>query len=192
MRRADSQQMLDRTQDESAARQDFLNAMARVATSVAVVATDGPAGCFGVTVSAFASVSADPPMVLVCINRRSPVVGAIGINGVMTLNILGAGQSAIADVFAGRSLQHKPFDFSCAEWGDGGLEGARHLNDAAVSLHVAITTVQEVETHAVILGRVIATCLSGTEPLIYAQSRYGRPAFLAAGEAPAPTFVQST
>jgi flavin reductase (DIM6/NTAB) family NADH-FMN oxidoreductase RutF len=156
--------------DSATARRDFLHAMAQVATSVAVVTTDGPAGRFGVTVSAFASVSADPPTVLVCINRRSPVVGAIAINGSMTLNILAADQSAIADTFAGRSQNHKPFDFACAEW----LEGGLHLRDAVVSLHAVVTTVQEVETHAVILGRVMSTCLSPTEPLIYARSRYGR------------------
>ncbi len=163
----------------SAPRQDFLNAMGRAATSVAVVATDGPAGCFGVTVSAFASVSADPPMILVCINRRSPVVGAIGGNGSFTLNILGSGQSLIADVFAGRSGHLRPFDFSCAEWVTGGSPGACHLSDAAASLHAVITMVQEVETHAVIIGRVIATRLSATEPLIYSRSRYGHPVFQA-------------
>jgi len=168
--------------EPSAPRQDFLNAMGRAATSVAVVATEGPAGCFGVTVSAFASVSADPPIILVCINRRSPVVAAIGINGSMTINILASGQSAIADVFAGRSRHQKLFDFSCAEWASGERPGARHLVDAAASLHAVITSVQEVETHALILGRVTATRLSATEPLIYSQSRYGRPVFHLADE----------
>ncbi len=161
----------DAATETASARQDFLRAMAQVATSVAVVTTDGPAGRYGVTVSAFASVSADPPTVLVCINRRSPVVGAIAVNGSMTLNILASHQSAIADTFAGRSQNHKPFDFACAEW----LEGGLHLRNAVVSLCAAVTTVQEVETHAIILGRVMSTCLSPTEPLIYARSSYGRP-----------------
>jgi flavin reductase len=157
------------------ARQDFLNAMAGVATSVAVVATDGPAGCFGVTVSAFASVSADPPMILVCINRRSPVVGAIGVNGSMTLNILASHQSVVAEVFAGRSTQHRKFDFSCAQWGDCGRAGARHLHDAAVSLHAHVSMVQNVETHAIVLGKVVSALRSGNDPLIYTQGRFGKP-----------------
>lgn len=156
-------------------RQDFLDAMAGVATSVAVVATDGPAGCFGVTVSAFASVSADPPMILVCINRRSPVVGAIRVNGSMTLNILASNQSAIADVFAGRSTQHRSFDFSCAEWEDYGRNGARHLCDAAVSLHAHVSMVQDAETHVIVLGKVVSASRSGNAPLIYTRGRYGKP-----------------
>jgi flavin reductase (DIM6/NTAB) family NADH-FMN oxidoreductase RutF len=156
-------------------RQDFLDAMAGVATSVGVVTTDGPAGCFGVTVSAFASVSADPPMILVCINRRSPVVGAIGVNGSMTLNILASDQSAIADVFAGRSTQQRSFDFSCAAWDDYGRAGARHLCGAAVSLHANVSMVQDVETHVIVLGRVVSASRSGNDPLIYTRGRYGKP-----------------
>jgi flavin reductase len=157
------------------ARQDFLDAMAGVATSVAVVATDGPAGCFGMTVSAFASVSADPPMILVCINRRSPVVGAIRVNGSMTLNILASHQSAIAEVFAGRSTQHRKFDFSCAAWDDCGRNGARHLCDAAVSLHAHVSMVQDVETHVIVLGKVVSASRSGNDPLIYTRGRFGKP-----------------
>ena len=51
----------------------FVEGMRGAVTGVNIVTTDGAAGRFGVTVSAFSSVSAEPPMVLVCINQRSPV-----------------------------------------------------------------------------------------------------------------------
>ena len=96
--------------------------MAEAATSVTLVTTDGPAGRFGVTVSAFASVSADPPMLLACINRKSPAAAAIAANGGYCVNVLSAAQSFLADVFAGRSERFAPYDFGSADWqrADGG------------------------------------------------------------------------
>ena len=59
------------------ASQDFRAAMGLAATGVSVVTTDGPSGRFGLTVSAVSSVSADPPLVLICINRKSPAIAAL-------------------------------------------------------------------------------------------------------------------
>src|ERR1700752_1253507 len=97
-------------------RDAFIEAMRRAATGVTLVTTDGPAGRFGVTVSAFASVSADPPMLLACINRKSPAAAAIAANGGFCVNVLTAAQSFLADVFAGRSERYAPYDFTCADW----------------------------------------------------------------------------
>src|SRR5436190_4986272 len=58
-------------------RAEFVDAMSRAATGVTVVTSDGIAGRFGQTVSAMCSVSADPPTLLVCINRKSPICDAI-------------------------------------------------------------------------------------------------------------------
>ena len=61
--------------------EDFVAAMGLAATGVSVVTTDGPAGRFGLTVSAVSSVSAEPPLVLVCINRKSPAMAAVEAPG---------------------------------------------------------------------------------------------------------------
>ena len=64
---------------------DFVAAMRANVTAVNLVTTDGAAGRFGLTVSAVSSVSAEPPLILACLNRRSPAVSAIGRNGVTVL-----------------------------------------------------------------------------------------------------------
>jgi flavin reductase (DIM6/NTAB) family NADH-FMN oxidoreductase RutF len=162
------------TPETPALRDAFVGAMRRVATSVAVVTTDGPYGRFGVTVSAVASVSADPPMILVCINRRSPAVQAIEKNGALTVNLLSAEQSIIAEVFAGIAPGHPPFDFACAQWTDNGVDGAQHLQNAAASLHAAVDAVHQLGTHAVISARVVVAHSTDVEPLVYVRRRYGR------------------
>ncbi|HUA24889.1 MAG TPA: flavin reductase family protein [Steroidobacteraceae bacterium] len=155
-------------------RDSFIQAMRGVATSVSVVATDGPFGRFGVTVSAVASVSADPPMVLVCIHRRSPAVRAIEKNGSLTINLLSSEQSSIADVFAGLASARTPFDFACAQWSDNGVAGAQHLENAAASLHASVEAVHQYGTHAVIIARVLAARSTDIEPLVYVRRSYGR------------------
>jgi flavin reductase (DIM6/NTAB) family NADH-FMN oxidoreductase RutF len=61
-------------------RERFVAAMGVVASPVAVVATAGPGGRCGRTVTSVCSVSADPPTLLVCINRRSPACQTISMN----------------------------------------------------------------------------------------------------------------
>ena len=56
----------------SSERDMFVAAMGHVAAPVAVITTDGPAGRFGITVSSVTSASADPPMMMACINPPSP------------------------------------------------------------------------------------------------------------------------
>jgi flavin reductase (DIM6/NTAB) family NADH-FMN oxidoreductase RutF len=83
-------------------RDGFLRAMRRVANSVTVVTTDGSAGCHGATVSAFASVSADPPMILVCLRSGSRIAEAVASNWSLCVNVLPQDRSDLANRFAGR------------------------------------------------------------------------------------------
>lgn len=157
------------------ARGTFVQAMAAAATGVTLVTTDGPAGRFGVTVSAFASVSADPPMVLACINRKSPAAAAILANGTFCVNLLSAAQSFLADVFAGRSERFRPYDFACADWrrAEG---GAWRLGDAVSAFACALDRDVEAATHQVLFGRVLATHrdpVCDAPSLIYTRRSYG-------------------
>ena len=137
------------------ARRSFLEAMAEAATGVTLVTSDGPAGRFGVTVSAFASVSADPPMLLACINRKSPAAAAIAANGGFCVNVLTAAQSFLADVFAGRSDRYAPYDFTCADWQR--TEGGWRLTDAVASFACALDREVAAGSHQILIGHVLAT-----------------------------------
>ena len=151
----------------------FLQAMAEAATSVTLVTTDGPAGRFGVTVSAFASVSADPPMLLACINRKSPAAAAISANGGFCVNVLSAAQSFLADVFAGRSERFPPYDFTCADWMR--AEGGWRLCDAVATFDCVLDRDVPAGSHQVLIGRVLAThrsALPDMSSLVYSRRAY--------------------
>ena len=84
-------------------RDAFLAAMRQVAATVTVVTTDGLAGRAGATVSAFSSLSADPPSVLVCLRTDSRIARAVIENGAFCVNVLAEDAVEVARAFAGPS-----------------------------------------------------------------------------------------
>jgi flavin reductase len=152
----------------------FLEAMREAVTGVTVVTTDGAHGRWGQTVSAMCSVSADPPLLLACVNRRSPLAVAIEANGVFCVNVLTAAQAAVADTFAGRPAAGTPFDFGCAAW-ERAQTGAPLLAGALVRFDCELSSCVDAGTHTIFIGSVVAADTSPGAPLIYTRRAYARP-----------------
>jgi flavin reductase (DIM6/NTAB) family NADH-FMN oxidoreductase RutF len=155
----------------------FIQAMGRAVSGVTVVATDGKAGRFAVTVSAMSSVSAEPPLVLACIRRGSPANRAIRANRVFAISVLADCQAHVSDNFAGRPRQGAPFDFSIGDW-RAEVTGAPCLDGAAASFDCALWSCHEAGSHTIFIGRVLAAGESEAAPLLYTGRSYGRPATL--------------
>lgn len=164
---------LDDAVDPRTLRADFVAAMGNAATGVTVVATDGSAGRFAQTVSAMSSVSADPPSLLVCVNRRSPLADAAARNGVFSVNVLAVDQARVSDVFAGRAADGcAPYDFGCARWlplhtGAPALAGASAVFDCRLATH------HEHGTHRILIGEVLASSVTDAAPLVHHARAYG-------------------
>lgn len=155
---------------------EFVTAMGRAVNGVSVVATDGEAGRWGLTVSAVVSVSADPALLLVCINRRSPLLNALINNEIFSVNLLSVRQREIANTFAGRSANGVAFDFSCAEWHPA-KTGAPLLCDAAAAFDCLLYESHDVGTHRICIGQVVATRGLDVAPLLYSARQYGQPQY---------------
>jgi len=84
-------------------RRNFIDSMSRTVNGVSIVSTDGPQGRYGLTINSMTSVSAEPPLLLVCVNRASVAHDAIRDNGRFMVNVLTASQQRIAECFAGSS-----------------------------------------------------------------------------------------
>lgn len=157
-------------------RDKFLAGMASAAATVNVVTTDGPAGRFGVTVSAMSSVSADGdrPTLLVCVHHASAAAAAIRANGVFCVNVLRESQASISDCFAGRIKTGDGDKFSCATFVPQ-RSGAPRVDDALVAFDCHLVSEVRVGTHHVFFGEVSDLVLSGPgSPLLYANRAYGR------------------
>lgn len=153
-------------------RRVFLDAMRQVATSVTIVPTEGPAGRHGATVSAIASVSADPPTVLVCLRSSSRIGLAVPINRNFTVNVLPEGAHDVARVFAGTldTTSGDRFDEIRLEPMPGyaaGIQGASY-----VACSVIRSIVQH--THTIVVGHVANVATVRWPPLVYHEAGYGR------------------
>jgi flavin reductase len=158
----------------SAHRSRFVTAMARIFSAVTIVSTDGPGGLAAVTVSSVTSASADPPLVLACIHRRSPVNAAIHVNGVFCVNILALGQEHLSDCFAGRPRDGTAFDFARAEW-TAQKTGSPILQGSVAAFDCVLQSSHGAGTHTIFFGRVLEVVEGEATPLIYGYRSYARP-----------------
>jgi len=156
--------------------QAFIDAMSRAVSGVSVVTTDGSLGRFGLTVSSMVSVSANPPMLLVCINSKSAAHDAIRGNGTFTINVLGARHRDVAATFSGSSEFGEPYTFDQRHWALSG--SAPRLRLAAACFECDLESALTFGSHSIIVGRVRHSLGGDETPLLYTGRSFGRPAFL--------------
>ena len=155
--------------------EQYTSAMRKVATGVTVVGTGGRTEWLAQTVSAMCSVSAHPPLVLVCLNDRSPVNEAIGVNGMFSVSVLTTRHDHVADTFAGRPWPGKDrHDFTCGVW-EAAPSGSPRLADALAAFDCTVESSTRAGSHLVHIGRVQHVTHREGDPLVYADRTYGRP-----------------
>ena len=149
---------------------DFKSALQLWASGVTVVTTQSEKfGVQGMTVSAFSSVSVDPPQILVCINDRADTGDGIDESQCFAVNVLTTEQLETSNQFAGGTSQQQRF--ANADW-SAGVTGAPLLNNSLMTLDCTVVEKVRAGTHWIIIGEVQACeCRSG-EPLLYYRSAY--------------------
>ena len=152
----------------------FREAMSRLGAAVHVITTAGPGGKTGATATAVCSVSDAPPMLLMCLNRRSQTNPAVVENGVFCVNTLGDGGAEIADIFAGRTGVSGSDRFGSGDWTV--LTTASPVLASAVAVFdCRIVEVRSVGSHNVFFGAVEAVRLGPGGPvLVYHDRAYKR------------------
>ena len=150
----------------------FREAMSRVAGAVHIVTTAGSAGLGGITASAVSSITVEPPMMLLCINKTSPSAARMMKNGVFCINTLAAADQPLSDIFAGRTDQHLEERFASGAWTKL-VTGAPVLSTALAAFDCRFVEAKEVTTHLIVMGVVEAVVHvpEGTA-LLYAHRKY--------------------
>ncbi len=155
------------TENTSASRQNFREAMSRLGAAVNIITTTGPEGDSGFTASAVCSVTDDPPTLLVCVNKTASQHDAILAAGFLCVNVLAHEHQELSPIFAGAGNMAMAERFAHAQW----LRlatGAPVLERATAAFDCTIGQVVEVGTHSVIFCAVRAIHLGGTASgLIY-------------------------
>ncbi len=150
-------------------------------TGVTVVTTTDAAGRpIGFTANSFTSVSLDPPLLLVCLARRSHNYATLTQAKGFAVNILAEDQEAVSNTFA------RPSDdrFASVAWTPG-PQGAPILDGASAWFDCTTHEIVEAGDHAILLGRVAAFADAGTTGLGYARGAYVKPGLAGAAIAAA-------
>ncbi|MDP5182540.1 flavin reductase family protein [Blastococcus sp. BMG 814] len=151
----------------------FREVMAGVATPVSVVTSMADGLPHGSTVSAFTSLSMDPPMVLVSLDRNSGLLALIRQAGRFGINILGATQSSVALAFAKKG---GPGKFNGMRWNVD--HGVPRLPGAPGWLACTVAEMVDGGDHVVVLGNVAVAETAAGEPLTYHGRAFGTHAVL--------------
>lgn len=150
-------------------KESFCDVLQHWASGVTVVTTRSGDKMHGMTVSAFSSVSADPPLVLVCANQASITHEVIQEGGLFTVNILAAHQKDVSNVFA--SVEKEDVRLEHVSWSEGET-GAPLIDEALACLECKVTNAHQAGSHTIYVGRVEAVHTSVAEPLLYYRGGY--------------------
>lgn len=148
----------------------FKAALRRWASGVAIVTTRAGDRELGMTVSAFSSVSLDPPLVLVCADKKTHTNPLIAEGGVFAVNLLADDQWELSNRFATQGNEAVRFDgIACRR----GPSGARWLPDTLAVLDCRVVSAHDAGDHVIYLGEVLAAEVDSTrDPLVYYESGY--------------------
>ncbi|NEA43831.1 flavin reductase family protein [Streptomyces sp. SID11385] len=147
---------------------DFKDAMAALCSPVTVVTARRADGSpCGVTVSAFASLSLDPPMVTIALDRRSSLLPAVRATGRLGVCLLGADDHQLALTFATSGTDR----FAAVRWHH--ENGLPRLSEAPVWLECEATTLVEGGDHVLVLATVRAAGTRQAPTLAYQNRRFG-------------------
>jgi flavin reductase len=164
------------SEPQPVSRDAFLSAMRQAASPVCVVTTQLDGQRMALTISSFLSVSADPPLVSVCINRNSRMCAAITDTGGFGVHLLAHDQAHVADTFAGRPRAGgEAYDFSCVEWAGAGARKEPAMVGVSVSAECAVVSSTDAGTHRLFIAEVKNLVTSERRPLIFWNRVYGFP-----------------
>ena len=150
----------------------FTTGMRLVASSVSIIATDRDGERRGLTATAMCALAADPPLLLVCVNRKVAAHDLIHRSGCFSVNVLSDAQRDVAAHFSGEKGMRGNDRFGVGTW-QTLRTGAPILAGAAVNFDCELDQALEVATHTVFIGRVVAAQLDDRQsPLLYAHRRY--------------------
>jgi flavin reductase (DIM6/NTAB) family NADH-FMN oxidoreductase RutF len=152
----------------SVTEEEFRHALSRFSSGVTVVTTRNASGHpYGITVSAFCSVSLLPPMILVCVEKITASHAAIKEAGAFVVNVLREEQRTLAEHFAAPAADK----FGNVDTSDN-ARGMPVILDALANIECRLAHVYDGGDHSIFVGAVEAVTTGEGVPLIYSQGDY--------------------
>jgi len=149
--------------------EEFRDVIGHFASGVTVVTVAHAGKSYGTTANAVSSLSLEPPMVLICINKTSSTAQAITASHAFAINILNEEQHALARNFATKN----PDKFEGVLVTTGAF-GQPLLGDALATIECEVVEEVTGGTHTVFLAAVRSATSHEGAPLAYFRGEFGR------------------
>jgi flavin reductase (DIM6/NTAB) family NADH-FMN oxidoreductase RutF len=144
------------------------------ATGVTVVTAAGEGRQWGMTANSFTSVSLDPVLVLVAVERRARFHDAVLAAGSFAVNVLAAGQEDLSRWFATRGRPADDDEVGRWAYAPGPVTGAALFDGSLATLECRTWATYPGGDHTLVVGEVVAlaTPRPDAEPLVYFKGTY--------------------
>jgi flavin reductase (DIM6/NTAB) family NADH-FMN oxidoreductase RutF len=150
-------------------RDEFKAALGRFASGVTVATTrDAHDKPHGLTVTAFSSVSLEPPLILICVSTKTGSHDAFKQRGAFAVNFLNDAQRELSQQFASK-IPDKFAGVACHD----GLDGVPVIDGVLAALECRLVHSYTGGDHTIYVGEVERTTVGAGAPLLYWHGRYG-------------------
>ena len=151
---------------------EFRKAMGSFATGVTVITVDYEGEVHGMTANAFASVSLDPMLVLVCVDHKARTHTHLHARKRFGVNVLAENQRAVSECYADPNPDHRYAEREARARFDRTQHGTPVLHGALAYLECRLHTAQDAGDHTIFIAEVEDVVVRAGDPLLYFRSEY--------------------
>jgi flavin reductase (DIM6/NTAB) family NADH-FMN oxidoreductase RutF len=142
------------------------------ATGVTIITLDLEGEVHGMTANAFASVSLDPMLVLVCVDRRAATHAHLHSKKRFGINVLCEDQRAISEYYARPTRTHAQAEQEAGARFDRTAQGTPMLRGALAYLECRLHSAQDAGDHTIFIAEVEDAVVREGQPLIFFRGKY--------------------
>jgi flavin reductase (DIM6/NTAB) family NADH-FMN oxidoreductase RutF len=151
---------------------EFRKAMGHFATGVTIVTVDLDGEVHGMTANAFASVSLDPLLVLVCVDHSTRTHAHLHAKKRFGVNILCDDQRAISEFYANPERSHERAEAEAGARFDRTRHGTPMLHGSLAYLECRLHSAQDAGDHTIFIAEVEDVVVNDGDPLLYFKRKY--------------------
>jgi flavin reductase (DIM6/NTAB) family NADH-FMN oxidoreductase RutF len=151
---------------------EFRKAMGCFATGVTIITVDLDGEVHGMTANAFASVSLDPMLVLVCVDHSTRTHAHLHAKKRFGVNVLCDDQRAISEYYARPERTHDRAEAEAGAKFDRTIHGTPMLHGSLAYLECRLHSSQEAGDHTIFIAEVEEVVINKGNPLLFFQGKY--------------------
>ena len=153
---------------------EFRKAMGCFATGVTIITVDLEGRVHGMTANAFASVSLDPMLVLVCVDHSTRTHAHLHAKKRFGVNVLGENQQVISEYYARPDRSHEHAETEAGARFVRTSQGTPMLYGSLAYLECRLHSAEEAGDHTIFIAEVEDVVVREGDPLLYFRGKYRR------------------